>query len=109
MKINILGTKYDLMVLRERDDQMESLGADGVTDYSVKKIKVIAPTRKSPGEVEDLEAYVRKVIRHELVHAFLCESGLISADWHCEEMVDWVASQFESLLSAMKKGGGLLC
>ena len=101
MKVDILGTKYDLMMPKERDEQMESLGADGVTDSSVKKIKILSAMRKSPGEVEDLNAYVRKVIRHELVHAFLCESGLANADWHCEEMVDWVAS--------MKKGGGLLC
>ena len=37
----------------------------------------------------------KKVIRHELVHAFLFESGLSVNSWaDNEEIVDWIAIQF---------------
>lgn len=44
-----------------------------------------------------MEAYVRKVKRHEIVHAFLCECGLAECSgdtgaWAMNEtMVDWFA------------------
>ena len=40
-------------------------------------------------------------IRHELIHAFIFESGLWTAfDWVCEEMVDWTAHQLNKMYVA---------
>ena len=49
------------------------------------------------------------VIRHEIIHAFLFESGLAQntndvESWAMnEEMVDWLAIQFPKLLKAFKE------
>ena len=58
---------------------------------------------------ENLEAYKNKIARHEVLHAFLYESGLsnnsLSADgWaENEEMVDWFAIQFYKIANVYKK------
>ncbi|MFD1464645.1 hypothetical protein ACFQ4L_00875 [Lapidilactobacillus mulanensis] len=45
-----------------------------------------------------------KDTRHELIHAFLCESGLAeNSDWaQNEEVVDWIARQFPKLFETFK-------
>ena len=63
--------------------------------------------------VEDLTAYQRKVLRHEIVHAFLYECGLannsngVDAWAYNEEMIDWVAIQHNKLHAAFEKAGAL--
>lgn len=53
--------------------------------------------KQSAESVKDLIAYQKKVLRHEIVHAFLYESGLWqnaygSKCWaKNEEMIDWMA------------------
>ena len=37
MKVNILGTEYDVKLLDDRDETMKAMSCDGYTDYSVKK------------------------------------------------------------------------
>ena len=37
MKVNILGTEYDVELLDDRDETMKAMSCDGYTDYSVKK------------------------------------------------------------------------
>ena len=62
-------------------------------------------------EEGDLVAYQRKVIRHEIVHAFLYESGLWQNSYgsKCwaqnEEMVDWFAIQEPKIHSAYIEAG----
>ena len=52
---------------------------------------------------ENLEEYKNKIKRHEIIHAFLYESGLASScDWACEEMVDWLAIQAPKLFKEFK-------
>jgi len=54
--------------------------------------------------MEDLEKYRKQVIRHELVHAFLFESGLDASSWgKNEEIVDWIAIQSLKLFEAFMK------
>ena len=55
-------------------------------------------------EIEDVAKYRKQVIRHELIHAFLCESGLHeNCKWHNEEMVDWLAIQAPKLQKIFKE------
>lgn len=63
-----------------------------------KKI-IIEEFKKDPRNWEDMDAYFMQVIRHEIVHAFLHESGLDSnTNWaRNEEIVDWIAIQFPKL------------
>lgn len=59
--------------------------------------------------VEDLQTHTKKVMRHEIIHAFLYESGLwVNSgnveNWGCsEEITDWIAIQFPKMLKAFQK------
>ena len=61
------------------------------------------------GARKDLVAYQKKVLRHEIVHAFLYESGLWqnaygSKCWaKNEEMIDWMAIQIPKIQRAYKE------
>lgn len=106
MKVQVLGTEYTIRVIdRTKDSNLERM--DGYCDHSVKKI-VIDTFQKTQGDLENMEVYKKLVIRHELVHAFLFESGLTEESWaRNEEIVDWIAYQFPKLLEAFKKVGAL--
>lgn len=75
---------------------------DGYCDTTIKRIVVsdMSESTGKPGAKADLEHYKRKVIRHELTHAILFESGLSNnSSWaENEEAVDWIAIQFPKLL-----------
>ena len=60
----------------------------------------------SIGAKKDLKNYQRQVIRHEILHAFLYESGLEGNSWAInEEMVDWLAIQFPKIEKAFREVG----
>lgn len=102
MTINVLGTEYTI----KRSNKVEDLGlenCDGYCDHSTKTI--VIDTFKTyeglPDALGNFNEYEKKVIRHELVHAFLFESGLSVNSWaKDEEIVDWLACQFPKLLDA---------
>lgn len=86
---------------------------DGYCDTSTKEIVVsdMSESAGFPDAKGDPARYQRKVIRHELVHAFLFESGLSVNSWaDNEEIVDWIAIQFPKLqagfnaVNALKEG-----
>lgn len=100
--INILGTEYEIEFLEEQDEAMKALNADGYTDNSVKKIKVMKFSNddKDAKQMKDVEQYNKHLLRHELIHAFVYECGIDSGmQFHSEEMVDWLAMQFPKLSS----------
>lgn len=107
--VNILGTRYTIRALEE-DDYRYNDESDGWCDFSTKEIVVFNHTQKTTS-VDDLVAYQKKVLRHEIVHAFLYESGLWynSCKSKCwaknEEMVDWIAIQEPKLHKAFKEAG----
>uniref|UniRef100_UPI00359CB846 hypothetical protein n=1 Tax=Thomasclavelia spiroformis TaxID=29348 RepID=UPI00359CB846 len=105
MKVNILGTEYDVEILLQRDETMSAIDVDGYTDYSVKKIRVLDVTKNTDsGQQEDTERYQKLILRHELIHVFLYESGIdFRILFHNEEMVDWLAMQFPKIVEVFDK------
>lgn len=108
--VSILGTDWHIIFAPADVGRLAT--ADGITDDSVKKIIVgIFPI--TDNTQEDIAVYQRKVLRHEIVHAFLYESGLScnsnSVDcWASnEEMIDWIARQHNKLHAAFEKAGAL--
>ncbi len=103
MTVNVLGTEYTLALGRDglRED------ADGICDDSVKLIHVddYQDRGSDPADKKDLDAQMRKNIRHEIVHAFLYESGLgEDSDWATnEEIVDWIARQGPKIYKAWQE------
>lgn len=97
MKANVLGTDYEI-VIGEEVDYPRLKVADGYCDFTTKKI-VVDKMEVEEATFQDMVSYTNKVIRHELVHAFLFESGLaVNSDWaYNEEIVDWIAIQFPKM------------
>lgn len=102
MTVNILGTEYEIEyksrdeVQKEFDDEQI---IDGYCDDFEKKIVIVD---KMPEEC------TKMTIRHEIIHAFLFESGL-GFSWerpsntgHDETTVDWFARQWDKIQSVFK-------
>ena len=100
-KISILGTDYDLEIVARSSDP--TMIGDGYVDTSVKKIRVADMLEEDSRQAKkDLKSYQMDVIRHEIIHAFLYESGLDSESWGRDEMiVDWIALQLPKITRAV--------
>lgn len=107
MKINILGTEYTIRFVPEEEDEALK-DYDGYCDETTKEIVVKQYKRGEPDCKKYLELQEQKNHRHEIIHAFLFESGLAeNSTWaQEEEMVDWFAKQFPKLVKAFQKCGG---
>lgn len=97
MTVSILGTEYEIITQTEEDNP-KLLEANGLCEMYSKKI-VLRDMKEEPDSFENLDAYKRKVLRHEVIHAFFAESGLRNnSDYaQCEELVDWIAIQFPKI------------
>lgn len=99
--VNVLGTDYNVILASEQEEP-RLCGMDGFCDDSAKEIYVddMSKAEQSPDSKKNLAAYRNKVMRHELVHAMLSESGLqTESDWaRNEELVDWIAIQGPKLV-----------
>lgn len=100
--VNILGTEYQLVISDSVTDK-NLKNADGYCDHSVKKC-VIDTLEPELDSLEDLQMRKRHVIRHELIHAFLFESGLGADSWAAnEEIVDWMAAQIPKMVAVFRE------
>lgn len=104
-EVNILGTEYK--VIREA---FKDKDIDGYCDYTLREIRI---RNDNVNEVEDFEELMRKQLRHEIIHAFLAESGL-QANYehyrqfgHDETLVDWMAIQFPKIYKAFREADAL--
>lgn len=99
--INVLGTDYSIQYKSiDEDGRLSEL--EGYVDTYRKKI-IIAKIEEreyfKDEPIEKLNKIKSKVVRHEITHAFLFESGLdcnsrgVGAWAENEEMVDWFAMQ----------------
>lgn len=104
MKVNILGTEYDIIYSTPKKHPVLN-SADGVTDTTTKEIIVnkLEKEQRNRDSLKNLVKYRNKVVRHEVIHAFLYESGLsinsgkVDGWASNEEMVDWIAIQSPKL------------
>ena len=108
MKIDVLGTEWKIKFCKRI--QIPE-GLDGFCDRTTKTICVVKKDRTSG--FGDYEKYRTTVIRHEIIHAFLIESGL-DGNWqhaqqygHDETTVDWFAMQYEKIYKAFKNAGAI--
>ena len=108
MKVNVLGTEYSIIFSNENTDA-KLVGKDGYCDTSVKECVVDEMNDTSVNAKKNLKEYQKSVVRHELIHAFLFESGLEAcSEWAGnEEMVDWIAIQFPKLLKAFNEANAI--
>lgn len=105
MKISILGTEYEIIEKDESDDPILK-DRDGYYDCSIKVI-VLSELTPETDSKKDLTFVKRNILRHEIVHAFMFESGLdVNSEWGSDEtLVDWIALQFPKMLKAFEETG----
>lgn len=108
MTVNILGTDYEIVRTTYKEDDGLT-DCDGYCDDSVKRIVVSCEENNAHDAKADIPAVRRKQLRHEIVHAFLCESGLAeNSDWaQNEEIVDWFAIQGLKIYKAWGEAGAV--
>lgn len=107
MKVLVLGRAYEFRETTPDQDPVLK-NADGYCDWSTGVCVIDAKRNKELDDLGDMNIHKRKVSRHELIHAFLAESGLVEqCDWACEEMIDWLACQFPKMMEAFRTVGCL--
>lgn len=104
--IKILGTEYSILFDSPQEEMPE--GADGCMDCSTKTIR-IAKIERTRNSVQNIETYIKKVLRHEIIHAFLFESGIWSNsggsdNWGQDETItDWIAIQSPKMFKVFQE------
>ena len=109
LKINVLGTEYKIFSKSE-EKEIRLKENWGFTDFHTKEIFLRDDIEnETENSCKNLIDFKKKVLRHEIIHAFLYESGLRensykSYSWaENEEMVDWFAIQFPKILKVYKE------
>lgn len=108
--VDVLGERY--AILNDVNENEIPGRGDGACDWSTRTI-YIGHFTANEDSVGDLKGYAKQVLRHEIVHAFLFESGLSAnssnaTSWaSCEEMVDWFAIQGPKILKAWQEADAL--
>lgn len=106
--INILGTKYNITFTTEEKEPRLKY-CDGFCDETTKEIVVEKYKRGDPDNKGNLELQEQKNVRHEIIHAFLFESGLAeNSEWaQNEEMINWFAKQAPKLILAWREANSI--
>jgi len=114
--ITVLGTEYSV-TFKNRIDDSSLTGYNGYCNTLTREIVVCDLSNdesmkdESPFSISEL---MHEVLRHEIIHAFLHESGLsedasvFDKAWPVnEEMVDWFAMQAPKIFDVYQKAGCL--
>lgn len=118
-KIFVLGTEYQVFTKVKLEDDL-CLKEKQLAGYcnSISKTIVIGDASTFESCKYDSpstrETYEKATLRHEIVHAFMYESGLDSSaltydgPWATnEEMIDWFAAQGQKIFSAWEDADAL--
>ncbi len=116
--VNILGTEYTITVKKYGEDKRftdECAGAYcAVTTHEIVCCDLSTHPDLNLETKEAIDQSQKRHLRHEIVHAFLNESGLSAnatsyfGSWaENEEMVDWIAIQGQKIYKAWEEAGCL--
>jgi len=104
LKVNILGTEYEILKVSENEyPKLSTMEANGLCEVFSKEIIIDSKMNPNSGkEFARFEEFEKKVLRHEIVHAFFHESGLVDYT-NDEDLVNWIALQFPKMLKAFNE------
>lgn len=101
-QVSILGTKYLIRYVSEKEyPKLKKADASGLAELYQKELIINKDTMEEEDTTyANLESYKNKVVRHEIVHAFFHEAGLLN---YCtdEKLVDWIAIQINKMYKVM--------
>ena len=113
MKASILGTEYEIKIASTGEDDFfeENPEVDGYCDSSsktigVKSVESVVEYQISKGyfPLDNPHKNMIDTIRHEVIHAFMSESGLDSQStiWaHDEQLIDWLVQMIPKIEKVM--------
>lgn len=122
MKIDVMGVVYEVYRVNPYEQihggkGLDEQGLGGFCDFDLKEIYVADMSATKGWETEPKLKKAereRRILRHEITHAFLFESGLnwdssvLQDGWATnEEMVDWFAIQGEKIYKCWQNAEGL--
>lgn len=105
MKINILGQEYQIEIDKTKNNpKLED--ANGYIELYSKKI-ILDDVIEDKYTFENLVEFKKKVLRHEIVHAFFHESGLHK---YCDDemLVDFLALQIYKMSNAFNQAESIV-
>lgn len=100
MKVNILGTEYN--IIEKEDERFEYLDAVGLCEWWTKEIYIKKGIKETSETMKGLENFKKNIIRHEIIHAFLFESGMQDYEGD-EQIVEWIARNIEKINKALEQ------
>ena len=105
MKANILGQDYDILI----DETLKDRGRDGECLMYEKKINIkpVQDMLESDASMSSKVTSWNETLRHELIHAFFFESGLVEYGGD-ETLVDFIGEQFPKLRQIFDEAGCLM-
>ena len=102
MKVNVLGQDYDIII----DDTLKDSNKDGECIMYEKEIhmRAVQDMLEQDANMSSKVTSWNETLRHELIHAFFFESGLVE---YCsdETLVDFIAQQFPKLYKIFTDAG----
>lgn len=118
MKVNILGTEYEIIKKKyDEDEAFDRRSIAGYCDCYAKRIVICDMNTYKGWEHEDADTKLQSekvTLRHEIIHAFFGESGLQDSTFvydgawsKNEEMIDWLAFQTPKMCKAFAEAGCL--
>lgn len=103
MKVNILGTEYEIKYLSDSEYQkLKICEANGLAELYSKELIINSEMDDGSGKTyANFDEFKNNVIRHEIIHAFFHESGLSD---YCEDedLVCWMALQFPKIMKVFQ-------
>ena len=102
--VRILGAVWTVRSATEAEEPRLE-GVNGFTDWTT---RTICLEKNTHGNLGSIETYMNKVIKHEVVHAFMFESGLGDSFEHKdygqeETIVDWFAFQMGKIVNVVRE------
>ena len=100
MKANVLGQDYEILYQTEEENK-KLKNANGLCECYSKQL-VLNKIEENEETYENLQAYRNKVLRHEVVHAYFHEMGMME---YCsdETLVDLLALQIPKMIKTFEE------
>ena len=100
--LDVLGVEYLIRFGNRSEVQKEGLSDEiqGETGFYDKTITIC---NEFKGSVEEQKAQIEEVLIHELTHAFLFESGMITYGVE-ETLPEWFSVMFKKMLKCFNNG-----
>lgn len=98
LTVNVLGTEYTVKIGKRKNLSIADEQCGTCCNYGEKLIKIVTDQFNDEGDDEANEELIKEVMMHELAHAFLYESGLVTYS-DDEVLANWISVNMRKLMN----------